>query len=242
MLSYCYDIETGFYYLQTRYYDPTIACFINADCYLSTGATGLLSYNMFAYCENNPVMYTDPTGTISSLSDSINSYITKMLPALIDAADRLETAALYAVISALGLSEEHLAVAQTILGENASATLRDDWKTGANGIAWTIINRVNDPDPGFPDTAYEVVTAPLQYQGYTEGKKMAPNGILRPEYANRQEAWDYTKKIAAYLVLKMYDKIPRPEGFTDKTRFFAGGYIFEYGPMIYGGNKFRDQY
>ena len=63
--SYCYDIETGFYYLQTRYYDPTIARFINADGYLSTGATGLLSYNMFAYCENNPVMCSDPTGSTS---------------------------------------------------------------------------------------------------------------------------------------------------------------------------------
>ena len=60
--SYCYDIETGFYYLQTRYYDPTIARFINADGYLSTDSTGLLSYNMFAYCENNPVTNSDPTG------------------------------------------------------------------------------------------------------------------------------------------------------------------------------------
>ncbi len=62
--SYCYDIETGFYYLQTRYYDPAIARFINADGYLSTGATGLLSYNMFAYCENNPVMYSDIGGSV----------------------------------------------------------------------------------------------------------------------------------------------------------------------------------
>ena len=60
--SYCYDIETGFYYLQTRYYDPTIARFINADGYLSTDSTGLLSYNMFAYCENNPVNMSDETG------------------------------------------------------------------------------------------------------------------------------------------------------------------------------------
>ena len=64
MLSYCYDIETGFYYLQTRYYDPAIARFINADGYLSTDATGLLSYNMFAYCENNPVMYSDIGGSV----------------------------------------------------------------------------------------------------------------------------------------------------------------------------------
>ena len=67
--SYCYDIETGFYYLQTRYYDPTIARFINADGYLSTGATGLLSHNMFAYCENNPIMCSDPTGESTKVTD-----------------------------------------------------------------------------------------------------------------------------------------------------------------------------
>lgn len=31
--GYYYDVETGFYYIQTRYYDPTICRFINADNY-----------------------------------------------------------------------------------------------------------------------------------------------------------------------------------------------------------------
>ena len=60
--GYYYDTETGFYYLQSRYYDPAICRFINADTYATTDADGLLSTNMFAYCENNPVMGTDPTG------------------------------------------------------------------------------------------------------------------------------------------------------------------------------------
>ena len=62
--GYYYDAETGFYYLQSRYYDPEIGRFINADSYASTDATGLLSTNMFAYCENNPVMRVDPTGEL----------------------------------------------------------------------------------------------------------------------------------------------------------------------------------
>ena len=57
---YC-DTELELYYLQSRYYDPFYGRFINADSYLSTG-TGLLGYNMYAYCNNNPVMYADPTG------------------------------------------------------------------------------------------------------------------------------------------------------------------------------------
>ena len=62
--GYYYDTETGFYYLQSRYYDPEIGRFINADSYASTDATGLLSTNMFAYCENNPAMRIDPTGEV----------------------------------------------------------------------------------------------------------------------------------------------------------------------------------
>ena len=60
--GYYYDSDLGLYYLQSRYYDPNTCRFISADCYLSTGQ-GLLGYNMFAYCNNNPVMGYDPTGT-----------------------------------------------------------------------------------------------------------------------------------------------------------------------------------
>ena len=59
--GYYYDNETGFYYLQSRYYDPNICRFINADGYVSTGQ-GVLGYNMFAYCNNNPVNYLDIDG------------------------------------------------------------------------------------------------------------------------------------------------------------------------------------
>lgn len=46
------------------YYDNEIGCFINADTYTTTDADGILLSNMFAYCENNPVMRSDPTGEI----------------------------------------------------------------------------------------------------------------------------------------------------------------------------------
>ena len=59
--GYYYDVETGFYYLQSRYYDPEVGRFINADGYISTGQ-GILGYNMFAYCLNNPIMFVDFSG------------------------------------------------------------------------------------------------------------------------------------------------------------------------------------
>ena len=60
--GYYYDTETGLYYLQSRYYNPQWGRFLNADAYISTG-TGLIGYNMYAYCGNNPIMYCDCTGT-----------------------------------------------------------------------------------------------------------------------------------------------------------------------------------
>ena len=65
--GYYFDSETGLYYLKSRYYDPQVGRFINADGYASTGQ-GVLGNNMFAYCNNNPVMYSDPTG--KSLTNS----------------------------------------------------------------------------------------------------------------------------------------------------------------------------
>ena len=59
--GYVYDQETGFYYLNSRYYDPEIGRFINADSYTNTDR-GLNGFNMFAYCNNNPVMGYDPSG------------------------------------------------------------------------------------------------------------------------------------------------------------------------------------
>ena len=59
--GYYYESETGFYYLQSRYYNPVICRFVSSDKYASTGQ-GYLGYNMFTYCNNNPVNSYDPAG------------------------------------------------------------------------------------------------------------------------------------------------------------------------------------
>ena len=59
--GYVYDTETGWYYLQSRYYDPEVGRFLSADVLLSTGQ-GVLGHNMFAYCRNNPISRVDALG------------------------------------------------------------------------------------------------------------------------------------------------------------------------------------
>ena len=61
--SYYYDSETRLYYLQSRYYDPQVGRFLNADGLYYLGLTNTaLSWNLFLYCENNPTLFSDTTG------------------------------------------------------------------------------------------------------------------------------------------------------------------------------------
>lgn len=66
--SYRYDNETGFYYLNSRYYDPNIGRFLNADDIVNLQYALLgndISKNLYAYCLNNPVNKTDPNGNMA---------------------------------------------------------------------------------------------------------------------------------------------------------------------------------
>ncbi|MBR5545125.1 MAG: hypothetical protein IKU66_06590 [Clostridia bacterium] len=64
--GYCYDYDIELYYLQSRYYSAEIGRFINADSTDYLGITGtVLSFNLFAYCENNPTNKSDAYGNFS---------------------------------------------------------------------------------------------------------------------------------------------------------------------------------
>ena len=60
--GYYYDSERGLYYLNSRYYDPFMCRFINADNVVSGVGGDIQGYNMFSYCMNNPVNKSDSTG------------------------------------------------------------------------------------------------------------------------------------------------------------------------------------
>ncbi len=65
--SYCYDYDIELYYLQSRYYSAEIGRFINTDdTQIAIATQGeILGANLFAYCNNNPVVYKDETGYIT---------------------------------------------------------------------------------------------------------------------------------------------------------------------------------
>ncbi len=64
--SYYYDNETKLYYLNSRYYNPEWGRFINADRFISTD-TGIIGFNMYAYCNNEPISRKDYSGSFFGL-------------------------------------------------------------------------------------------------------------------------------------------------------------------------------
>ena len=58
--GYYYDTETGWYYLNSRYYDPEVKRFINADNVIDT--RDIKTQNLFSYCANNPINRIDVNG------------------------------------------------------------------------------------------------------------------------------------------------------------------------------------
>ena len=65
--DYYLDTETGYYYLQSRYCNPDICRFINADepNVISLNYGNIVGANLFAYCDNNPIMNVDPSGFLT---------------------------------------------------------------------------------------------------------------------------------------------------------------------------------
>ena len=74
--GYYYDTETSLYYLQARYYDPDTGRFISPDALPVAGNDYIQGLNRYAYCYNNPVMYSDPTGySTEGLYEAIASIV-----------------------------------------------------------------------------------------------------------------------------------------------------------------------
>ena len=83
--GYYFDTETGFYYLQSRYYDPTTGRFINGDAVETVTTVGTVTImNIFAYCGNDPSNDIDISGYVS-----LKSVLSDMIPKIVSAANKL---------------------------------------------------------------------------------------------------------------------------------------------------------
>ena len=146
--GYYYDAETGFYYLQSRYYDPAICRFINADTFATTDANGLLSANMFAYCENIPIMRVDADGEVAHVI--VGAIIGAALGAGLEVLSQLATGTKLADINWSSVAVEGALGAVSSLGIPAKVTSK------VGRVALTALRDVVVP------TAVDVATQKLQ--------------------------------------------------------------------------------
>ena len=73
--GYYWDDDLELYYLQSRYYDPEIGRFISPDSIENINPSEIFGLNLYAYCNNNPIMNVDPTGKDwNSFWNSIGSW------------------------------------------------------------------------------------------------------------------------------------------------------------------------
>ena len=134
MFRYRYDTETGLYYLQSRYYNPTWGRFINA--YAIGGEMGtLLSHNMFLYCFNNPINLEDPSGCWPTLGQIFKAAtivaVTAVTVAVVAAAPVV--ASMAGLAAGIYISAGAMATASTIATVGCAAV--------ATGVAVCGINR-----------------------------------------------------------------------------------------------------
>ncbi len=79
--SYYHDFETNLYYLNSRYYDPEIGRFINADNIVSLNISQIAQngLNLYACCLNNPVNTSDEDGTLPKWLKKLFGWIVAIL-------------------------------------------------------------------------------------------------------------------------------------------------------------------
>ena len=77
--GYYYDSDLSMYYLQNRYYDPAICRFISPDSLMSGTNGSLHGFNLYVYCFNNPISYTDSEGNWPKLTEAILGVLNAIL-------------------------------------------------------------------------------------------------------------------------------------------------------------------
>ena len=161
--SYYYDTETKLYYLNARYYDPTICRFISPDdiSYLDPETIG--GTNLYAYCNNNPVMYVDPSG---------NFLISILVGAVIGAISSAISYTASTVISFVITGEWNWSWSG-FLGSIVGGALGGAFSAGLGFLGNSFLNKTGAFVSGFLTKA-----GSMQFENWIDGKNHTAKEIL----------------------------------------------------------------
>ena len=212
--GYYFDVESGLYYLGSRYYDPVVGRFINADALLGANED-VLSYNLYAYCGNNPISRYDDGGLFwKSVAELFLKTTAVVLAVAIIATATVATGGAAAVVLAAGgtaamASTATAAVAtvatvaaatSVVSGVTAGMALAADAftqsSTSGNGTGST-----NTPQVG--NTPKNIYGSVKNSPNYPHGFRQAQNGYRKVK-AKNWELVDQLKKSEGGKWWKVY--------------------------------------
>ena len=177
--GYVYDVETGLYYLRSRYYNPSWGRFVNADT--------LFNNNLYSYCNNRPAIMADSKGTSATLVQMIQydnsqseSYFRRMIwpqiePFIHDAKD-------------YKYNDRYFRLAKYKNGKLVKSGYTD-----CSHLMYEITGQVGS------------CTAPYRYKEYRgdKGRLFDKNGMLMVDLVEGMEV--YNKSIGHVGMLLLYD-------------------------------------
>jgi RHS repeat-associated protein len=165
--GYCYDTESGLYYLNSRYYDPQMGRFISADANIAAPNGELLGNNLFIYGFNDPVNTIDPQGTWPRWITVCVGAIATVVKAKTSAAEAALTAVVTGALYRLQVIHYDL---RQSLNENLPATREEAQEEGWLGP---------DTDPVGPSSLLHQFTAKIFGEN---SKYVSPDGLREAIY------------------------------------------------------------
>ncbi|MCL1919318.1 MAG: RHS repeat-associated core domain-containing protein, partial [Peptococcaceae bacterium] len=227
--GYYFDVETGLYYLGSRYYDPVVCRFINVDKVIASpnADNPIFGANPFGYCFNNPVNISDPTGNWPRWITAAVGVValTVAVVAVVVAAPAVATiAAIIAITAGATL------LAQTIhydyrQSKNTNLPANQQAADNAKWINSNDYDAINNPNGGGP-------VASLHQNTATDGpnvKYVSPDG-------KKEVIYDYQgNMVIDPRDIGTYNFIPSGSIWGD-----AGHLIFDVIPWFLYGNSDED--
>ena len=232
--GYYYDNETGFYYLQSRYYDPGICRFISADSQIAGVGGNVLGYNQFAYCFNNPVNMSDDTGNWpkwSRIKQRVKSFF---LDFISDYGEVSASEVIYDVpLYNQGLTNLCWANSQTMIDsyKNDKVLTKKEAKAYAKQLAVDLHGKEQWNQGGSPQTKKSIITAEQITDINVLYKILKDNGPVYARYANENNG--HAIVITGVSLFSNMVFTNNPWGIRGKQTFedFKDGFV----PMWYSG-------
>jgi len=206
-----------------------------------------MGYNMFAYCNDNPVMFVDYSGLLSeniisesTLFDDINEMI---IDSIVTGEYKFTAFDRWLLLTSCS-SADLWSVSHTIIGEAGGMyEYENEWQNGQDAVARLIINRSNHG--GFQEgwcnivTAYTISPSDGKRTNQFDGFYDVIDGVHSIDYS--LPSWEYACILSFYIVSGQHNKIRIPDGFSSDFIYMYGVgkyYTPSEGECVIAGNKF----